>query len=367
MIYPVLLPYFREEFSLSYTAAGFLVTFIWMCYAIGQAPGGLIADRFGERTILTASVVIAVGSLAVVIAAPSALVLFVGTGLVGLGLSQYPIARITVLANLYPDRVGRVIGITMASGDIGQTLLPPIASVLAVGLAWQVGLGWVIPLLCLVAVVLWVSIPSKATTDDADDGETAGFRETFVALRRRSYLSMSVVLFLFIFIWQTFSAFYPTYLTVEKGYSPTVAGVLFGLFFALGVVIKPIAGMAYDSIGAKRSLPVILGSAMIGLLILPFADTTVAILTATLFISTMLGSGAITQSHLAETIPPDMQGTGLGMIRSSATMAGATGPVVFGVIVDRGFFDEGYLVLALLAGVVTLLTLVMPYESRSST
>jgi ACS family hexuronate transporter-like MFS transporter len=69
-----------------------------------------------------------------------------------MGMSLYPIARITLLSKIYPDRIGSALGVTMATGDLDQSMLPPIAGALAVGLARQVGLGFVIPLL-LVATV----------------------------------------------------------------------------------------------------------------------------------------------------------------------------------------------------------------------
>jgi MFS family permease len=74
----------------------------------------------------------------------------------------------------------------------------------------------------------------------------------------------------------------------------------------------------------------------------------------------MLGSGAITQSYLSETIPPEIEGTGLGAVRSSASLLASMGPVLFGAIAERGFFDEGYVSLALLMGVGTVLTLRLP-------
>jgi hypothetical protein len=76
-------------------------------------------------------------------------------------------------------------------------------------------------------------------------------------------------------------------------------------------------------------------------------------------VSTMLGSGAITQSYLADSVSDEMQGTGLGVIRTTSATLGAGGPVVFGVIADYGYLDEGYLALAAVM-VVVLLTLRMP-------
>jgi MFS transporter, ACS family, hexuronate transporter len=360
MIYPVLLPYFSAEFDLTLATAGLLVTIIWLAYAIGQVPGGMLADRHGERRVLTASVSLVVAGVALVLLAPTATTLFAATALVGLGLSQYPIARITALSELYPERIGRALGVTMAAGDVGQTVLPPIASVLAVAVAWRLGLGFVLPVLCLTAVVIWLTLPEPEPSVDADAESSERLRDVIGELSSPALATMGVILFLFIFVWQTFSAFYPTYLIEQKGLSSTVAGSLFGLFFAVGVVAKPLSGLAYDRIGLRGSLPVVLGGSIVGLALLPFVDSLGGLVVVTILISTMLGSGAITQSYLAEIIPAEIQGTGLGVIRSSASVLGATGPVLFGVIAERGFFDAGYLLLALLIGLGTLLTFRIP-------
>jgi len=50
LAYPVLLPYLRESYGLDLTTAGLLLTALWLCYALGQLPGGLLADRFGGET-----------------------------------------------------------------------------------------------------------------------------------------------------------------------------------------------------------------------------------------------------------------------------------------------------------------------------
>ncbi|EMA38657.1 MFS transporter [Halococcus hamelinensis] len=363
MIYPVLLPSLSESFDLTLTTAGLLVTLIWITYAIGQVPGGVLADRYGERTILTAGLVTVAGAVSLVVLAPTTWSLFAATGLIGAGLSLYPVARITVLSDLYPDRIGRVLGITMAAGDTGQTVLPLVAGVL-IGLAWQAGLVFVVPLLVVVAVAVWRSLPSTAPSDTADTELTLQ-RATDVLreLYHPTLVIMVVILTLYIGVLQTFSAFYPTYLIDEKGFSSTTASALFSLFFAFGIVAKPLAGVAYDVIGIRRSLPAILGGAIAGFALLPFLDGFWLLAADTVLISSMLGSGAITQSYLSETIPPEIEGTGLGAVRSSASLLASMGPVLFGAVAERGFFDEGYLSLALLMAVVTLLTFRLPAET----
>lgn len=71
------------------------------------------------------------------------------------------------------------------------------------------------------------------------------------------------------FIWQSFTRLYPTYSVEEKGLSPSTTSILFSLFFALGVVVKPVAGMGYDRIGMRGALIIVLVPPVAGFLCSP--------------------------------------------------------------------------------------------------
>lgn len=366
MIYPVLLPYLRDTFDLSLTIAGLLVTILWLGSAVGQLPGGILADRYSERMVMAAGAITVAAALVVVVTAPTSIVLFAGTGLVGLGQSLYPIARITILSEIYPDRIGSALGVTMATGDLGQTVFPPIAGVLAAAIAWQAGLSFLIPLLCLVGAGIWVILPEQTPTDSAVDtlsAETA--RYVIAEMRRSNLVFVSFILFLYVLIWQSFTGFYPTYLVEVKGLSSSAAGVLFSTFFAFGVVVKPLAGVAYDRIGMRRALVIVLVGPVAGLVLLPIVEGFWPLAGITVIVSTMLGSGAITQSFLSDAFADDIRGTGLGAVRTTVATLGAMGPVLFGGIADRGYFDQGYVLLAAILVVVVLLTLRLPEPSAS--
>jgi MFS family permease len=357
MIYPVLLPHFREAFGLSLTVAGFLVTLLWLGSAVGQLPGGILADRYTERSVMVASAIVVALAILTVVVAPTAAALFVATVCVGLGQSLYPIARITVLTEMYPDRIGSALGVTMATGDLGQTVLPPIAGALAVGIAWQIGLGFMIPLLVIAAIALWVLLPRRTGSESAVDELTLETARALLSELRQTNMGFFVfILFLYVLVWQAFTGLYPTYLIEQKGLSSSTAAVLFSLFFAFGVIVKPAAGAAYDRVGVRLSLIGVLLGPVIGLTLLPFVDGVPALAVITVLVSTMLGSGAITQSFLSEAFSEDIRGTGLGVVRTTAATLGAAGPVLFGLLADRGYFDEGYL---LLAGVMLIVVFLM--------
>ena len=368
MIYPVLLPYFRETFGLSLSVAGLLVTVLWLGSAVGQFPGGVLADRYSERSVMTVGAAVVAAAVLVVVAAPTAIALFVSTALVGLGQSLYPIARITILADIYPDRIGSALGVTMATGDLGQTVLPPVAGTIAAAVAWQAGLGVVAPLLLVGAAALWVLLPRTVDSGDGDAGAAAGTvsgstaRRVLGELRRPNLVFVAFIFFLYILVWQSFTGFYPTYLVEEKGLASSTASGLFSLFFAAGILVKPLAGGAYDRIGFRWSLVLALSAPAVGFAVLPVVEGTIGLVAITALVSTMLGSGAITQSYFSEAFPESVRGTGLGVVRTVTATLGAAGPVVFGVVADRGYFDEGYWLLAGLVAVVIVLTLRLPEQ-----
>ena len=52
-----LLPFIRKEFSLDYTQAGLVISAFSLAYGIGQLPAGWLADRIGNRWLITFGIV----------------------------------------------------------------------------------------------------------------------------------------------------------------------------------------------------------------------------------------------------------------------------------------------------------------------
>lgn len=365
MIYPILLPHLRDAYGFDLRVAGVLLATLWAANAIGNLPGGVLADRWAERTVLVVAMAIAGVGLVLVIFGSSTFLLFAGTVVLGLGAALYPIARITILSDLYPNQTGAALGITMAAGDIGQSLLPPLAGLIAVTFAWQYGFGFIIPFFLIGTLALWFVVPSpvgESTTGSSTSDESVRTAVLYLLseIRNPSITAITGVLILYAFIWQAFSGFYPTYLMEIKGFSPAVASGLFGLYFAMGVVIKPLAGRAFDQLGTRSSLMMLATPSAIALGALPVVDGLGPIIVMTILTSFLLGSGAITQAYLADVLPDNIRGTGLGTLRTTSFLISATSPALFGIVADIGFFDEGFLVLSGLAVLMFLLAFLVP-------
>lgn len=366
LVYPVMLPYLQTAYGLDLTTAGFLLSVLWTSYAIGQLPGGLLADRLGEGTILLISLLTSIGTLILVVLARSALILFVATALFGLGTALYGVARYTALSEIYPDNAGAAIGITQAAGEVGNSVLPLLAGLIATAFAWQYGFGFAIPLFGLVALSLWAVVPSQISeaTSAVDTISLETARYIFSELSRPEIIVVTIIEVLAFSVWQSFTGFYPTYLIEIKGFSPPVSSGLFSLFFAVGIIVQPLAGGAYDRFGIWRSLPIVMGVITIALVILPLLEGFWPLVVGTVFLGSILGYGTIILPYMTDALPVDMKGTGLGALRTIYMTGGAASPLFFGALADRGFFDEAFIVLAALAGTTVLISIWFPRRGR---
>lgn len=348
MVYPAVLPQLSVEYGFDHTTAGLLITALWVATALGQLPGGLLDDRLRGGRVLVVSTVGSAIALGIVVTSMSVGVLFVGTVLLGFATALFSVGRFTILATYFREHSGVAIGVVMAAGDLGNSGLPPAAGVVTVLVAWQFGIGVAIPFFLVAAGSVILAIPKEdgAGGQVQRAGLRASFRVVGRALRGRSMALVVGVQTIAYCVWQSFTAFYPMYLVVVKGVSPTVAAVLFGGFFAMGIVLKPLTGRFYDTYGIRSSLPVVLGVMAVSLALLPFADGLGALVGVTVLASSLLGFATITHAYFTDVLPETIHGTGIGVIRTGFVLVGAGTPTLMGVLADAGWFDEAFFLLA---------------------
>lgn len=361
LVYPALLPYIRETFSLGLASAGFLISVLWFAYAIGQFPGGIIGDRLGEGNAIVLSTLVSGLAIAAVALSTSAWILFAATAFFGFSTAVFGPARFTILSAVYDKRDGTAVGLSLSAGEAGNAILPVVAGVLASAISWRLGFGITVPLFLLMALVLYRVVPSKLTTGSAVDSlSIETLRYVARGITKRTILIVSGVHFLLFFVHQGFTGFYPTYLVEVKGLSPRLAAGLFGLFFVSGIVVQPIAGAGGDRFGQRKTLVVVSVVAAGSLLFLPFVDTLLGLVCLTVVASGLLGATPLTQTYLVNHLPADMRGTGLGLLRTTYIGLGATSPLIVGVAADFGYFDGAFLGLAVVAGGAVLLSRFIP-------
>lgn len=358
LVVPALLPHIRAEFGFTHTVGGFIFTTILFVAALLQYPGGMIADRIGDRFILATSITVILAAVAIMTISSAFTVFFLGIVLFGVGTGLYGTPRVTVLSRLFPDRDGTAIGISSAAGNIGTTILPVIAGGLAVIIGWRAGFGFILPVIVVTALATWVYLP--AHQPPAAFSVRENLKAVTRSLRLRSVLVVSIAMICTFFVYQGVTAFLPTYLIEEKAISPGLAAGLFGLFFAGGVIAQLAGGILGDRYGRRPTLAGITALTALMLFTLPFVTSLPGIIIVILALSVQLGFWPIAFSYAVAALPDAIEASGLGLLRSSYLIVGSLGSLAVGVFADAALFDEAFLTLGVIIVVVTALVLVLP-------
>lgn len=345
VVFPALIPKVRVALDVSLTTAGVVLTLLWVAYALTQFPGGLLGDRIGDRAILVTSMAITGVGLAVAAVAPGLVAFVAAAVLFGVGSGLFSTTRMTVISDVYPRVASTAMGLNQAAGNVGTTVLPVLAGVVAAtAFGWRSGFTILVVPVFLTVGALWLTVPRR--THATPPKEALSVRAVLAGVRRPTPLRLAGMMFTMSAVYQGFTSFYPTYLVSEKALPEATGAALFGLFFATGVVVQPLAGMSADAFGPKRTLTACTLASAAGLLALPVVDGVGGLGLVTVLLGVHLGFWPVVNSFTISAMPESVQASGFGLIRTGYLVFAAAAPAGIGLLADAGLFDEAFVLLA---------------------
>jgi sugar phosphate permease len=242
---PVIAPALRDEYDLSLAELGVVLSGIWIGPVFTLLPWGFLADRIGERIVLSAGIGLCGALLTAAAFARSYLSLTVLLALAGAaGVSTNSASGRAVMAWFPAEERGLALGIRQASIPIGGALaalaLPPVESAGGVGAAFIL-LGAV----CLVGALVgaaFVRDPPEASSDllEAPSVLRDG-RLWQVALSGGLYLVAQIGV----------TGFVVLFLHDERGLSNAEAASVLAAVQVLAVVSRVVAGHWSDRIRSR--------------------------------------------------------------------------------------------------------------------
>ncbi|WP_137285896.1 MFS transporter [Halorussus salinisoli] len=355
---PVLMPWIQRDFSVGLTGVGGILSLVWAVYAVSQFPGGILADRFGERVVLAGSTFLSALALTL-IAVSTGFWVFIGcVVLFGIASGLFATTRFTVLSDVFPDNEGTVIGLSAAAGNVGTTLLPIIAGQVALLIGWRYSFVAMAPGLLIAAAGLRTSVPTRTSTP-ASGGDGLNAMTVLRAVRNPASLLGASAMFFMSFVYQAFTGFYPTYLVQVKGFDEGTAALLYGAFFAAGIFLQPVGGLLGDRYGKRRTI--LVSAALTGLVLalVPATGGIGPILALSALASVQLCFWPSAQAYVIDTLPERLQGGGFGLLRTAYLALAASGPLVVGALASAAGFTVAFYVLSFAAGVAVLIGLLL--------
>ncbi|MFC6728619.1 MFS transporter, partial [Natronoarchaeum mannanilyticum] len=133
-------PDLTAEFGVSNGLIGLALTGMWMTYALAQFPSGLLADRYGERIVVLASIAGTGATSLLIVSAPQFAVFVLGTVLLGAAAGLHYSVATTLLTRTYDD-IGTAVGLHNAGAPAAGLLTPIVVSWIAVRHGWRPAVG----------------------------------------------------------------------------------------------------------------------------------------------------------------------------------------------------------------------------------
>jgi sugar phosphate permease len=376
---PMALPLIGQEFHLSPTVMGVVISAFFVGYASMQIPGGILADKFGARKTMTAGVTLWSIFSVLTGAATSLTNLIWVRVLFGLGEGIHPPAAFKALSSWFnrAER-GRASGLVMSSNTLGPMITPLIFAALMGAYGWRRAFWLIsIPGFAIAIAVYWylrdqpAEHPRMTARELAEIGEeknhdAVSFREL---LRYKSLWQLFFIYMTWDVTWWGFQAWLPSYLLKERGFTLLATGAVAGLPFAAGFIGILAAAYISDRTRKPRVVlaSVLLGNALFMLLTATAANATTAVvfLTATGFFLPAIHGPF--WSLFMDLLPSRVIGSSSGFLNTGGQIAGIMAPVIIGALIElTGHYEAGFTFMALSAGVSALLVGVLR-ESKVST
>ena len=330
LVLPPLLDNITTDLGASFSTMGLIGTLTFLTYGSGALIGGPLSDRLGSLKV--ARISIGLGGLMTVLFlfADNVLVFGAGMFLMALWASFYHPTANGLIAKAFTENTGGAMGTHNAAGNLGQVLTPTIAYYLGVAFNWRLSFVFFGALSVVTAAFL--------SRIEVDEGDPSGMSQSYLEFIKTPGLWMILLYNVFVgFLFRSVDLFFPSFLSVEKGYTGGLAAVANSAILLLGVAGQLLGGMGSDRLGQTKTLLIAsagMALSLVLLMVLPTGTMGVALFIVIYGVS-MFGHQPTVTSMVSRLSPRRMMGLAYGVMFFSAFGVGSLSTTVTGYLADK--------------------------------
>jgi len=332
IVFAPLLDVFIAEFGIGEATAGLIVTLAWVGSASLRLPAGWLLTKVPRHYLVVVSGTILALSAAAAGAAVTVRQLMVGAFFMGTASGVYFVSANPLLSELFPDRVGRVMGIHGAANQVAAVAAAPIVAV-SLWIDWRFAL-WAIAVGTAIVTVVTVIAARQTempTAGENDRSLLAGARSEWRIILAALALAGGAV-----FVWQGVFNFYELYMQ-SRGLSPNEASTMLTIVFAAGIPAFFLAGELADDLPSVPLLLGIVGSFGGCLLLLVAVDGVVAVAISSALIGFVIHAlFPATDAYILTALPDSARGSAYAVFSSAWMLLQSGGSSAVGRLVEAG-------------------------------
>ncbi|WP_266079754.1 MFS transporter [Haladaptatus caseinilyticus] len=334
VVFAPLLEPLKEAFTVGDATVGLVATLVWLGSALPRIPTGYLLTRVPRHHVVLGTGVVLTGAAGFTAVARSVPMLGAGAFLMGVASGAYFIAANPLVSELYPERVGRAIGIHGTASQLAAVAAPLFVSIALTPFGWRGVLGFIGVIAALTTVVFFV-IARRTELPDAGSAD----RDFWAAFRRQWPIILSGVAIIGAtgFVWNGLFNFYPTYLQA-KGLEPSTARTMLTVVFAAGVPAFWLTGRLADRLPHVPLMLSILGGFAACLLALTAVRSLAAIVVVTIVLGYVIHSlFPALDTYLLDSLPDENRASAYALYSGLMMVVQAAGSSIVGVLKDTGF------------------------------
>ncbi len=355
---PVLLPFLKNAFDLSYAQVGIIVLAQNVTSSVIQPAFGYVADRLSLPWLIPAGVLVSGIGIAVTGLVGSYSTLLAIVIVTGLGVSAFhPQGSKSAHFVSASSRRGQSMAVFSVGGNLGMALGTIFMGILLTLPGAMVNTPWFLLPAVITAALVWLNLRRVSPPVPA---ATAG-KKSQPATRLPVFLL--TVLLAFILVRTTIQAglttFIPLYYVNYLGGSAVYAGYLLSAFMLAGVVGTFVGGTLSDRFGRKT---LIVGSMLVTWPLLALFQFTSGFMTVVLAAAagfTLIASFS-PLLVLAQEIMPGYEAMAAGLTIGFSIGLGGIGVTVLGYVADHFGVPSVFSVISVLPAATIALAMLLP-------
>lgn len=381
---PILVAIWLVEFPVSTAILGGVVSIGYALFGIGALPGGILADKFGSRTLILGCLAGMGLSFLVLSFAIGVVTIAVALALWGIAASVYHPSGLALISTGAENR-GSAFAYHGMAGNVGIAFGPLVTALLLINFDWRVVTRLlVIPAVVAIGYAITAEFDETAAvsvdggTEQSESMSVSEFLTDSRALFTAGFaLAMAIVMMnglfyrgMLTFLPEVFDQFLPPVTEFVQLFEPgspmaeefTLSSYLYVALLTIGIGGQYVGGKVSDRIPPTTGLAVVFGSLVaVSIAFVPAARSGVMTL---LIVSALLGFllfalQPLYQATIADHSPPDGRGLSYGYTYLTSFGVGAAGAAVAGYLLSIIAVDGTFFTLAMFPALGCLFAVVL--------
>ena len=323
----------QAAFDVGPATIGAVVSLVWFGTALPRLPLSYVLTRVSRRRVVVVAGLSLTGAAVLTALSPDIRTLRLGVLAVGVASGTYFVSAVPLIGELYPDRVGKRIGIHGTAAQLAAVAAPTVVVSVVALTTWR-AVFWLLAVAAFATTVVF-AVGLRRTDQVREAPPARNFRGVLgnwrVILTGMLFISAAG------FVWQGLFNFYVSVM-LARGLDTGTANALLTVAFAAGVPAFWLSGTLVERLPTVPYMLGLVGAFTAGVLGLTVLRGVLALGVVSVVLGyTIHGLFPALDTYVLSSLPADTRAGTFAAFSGLSIAVEASGSGVVGALVENGY------------------------------